>query len=182
MRFYAKLLLLIVVFACLMSPPVRRGASDLAYEVRVQAVLTFGTRADIEALVEDTQRMLAVESGSLDTYLAGKRYRELLAAALADAKRRNVPLTDELSQDLEIACAREAFADLASKSHRTPSPRSAHHPGRMRSNDDTAKSGSVATGEKRKASNETLFVDLFGPSSNTLISAARGTGTILNDD
>ena len=128
MRLYAKLLLLIAVFVCLASPPLRRRASDLAYEVRVQAVLTFGTQADIDALVEDTQRMLAVESGSLDTYLAGKRYRELLAAALADAARQNVPLTDELFQNLEIACAREAFTTLAVKSDGTPSPSSALHP------------------------------------------------------
>ena len=128
MRLYAKLLLLIAVFACLTSSPVRRRASDLAYEVRVQAVLTFGTTADIEALVEDAQRMLAVECGTLDTYLAGKRYRELLAAALADPERRNVPLTDELSQDLEMACAREAFTALAAKSDRTPSPSSVLHP------------------------------------------------------
>jgi hypothetical protein len=128
MRFYLKLLLLIMVFACLMSSPVRRRASDLAYEVRVQAVLTFGTQADIDALVEDTQRMLAEESGSLDTYLAGKRYRELLAAAVADAARRNIPMTDELFQNLEIACAREAFTALAVKSDGTPSPSSALHP------------------------------------------------------
>jgi len=128
MRFYAKLLLLIAVFACLMRPPVRRRAYDVAYEVRVQAVLMVGTQADIDALVEDTQRSLAVESGSLDTYLAGKRYRELLAAALADAARRNVALTDELYQHLESACAREAFADLAAKSSRTPSLSFALHP------------------------------------------------------
>jgi len=128
MRFYLKLLLVIMVFACLMSPPVRRQTSDLAYEVRAQAVLTFGTQADIDALVEDTQRMLAVGSGSLDTYLAGKRYRKLLAAALADAGRQNVPLTEELFRNLEIACAREAFTTLVAKSDGTPSPSSAPRP------------------------------------------------------
>ena len=37
-------------------------------------------------------------------------------------------------------------------------------------------------GDKQKESNETFFVDLFGASSNALISGARGTGTILDDD
>jgi hypothetical protein len=40
----------------------------------------------------------------------------------------------------------------------------------------------VLNGDKTRESNETFFVDLFGPSSNALISVARGTGTILNDD
>jgi hypothetical protein len=40
----------------------------------------------------------------------------------------------------------------------------------------------VINGDKGKESNETFFVDLFGPSSNALISTARGTGTIYNDD
>jgi hypothetical protein len=40
----------------------------------------------------------------------------------------------------------------------------------------------VVNGDKTRESNETFFVDLFGPSSNALISTARGVGTILNDD
>ena len=40
----------------------------------------------------------------------------------------------------------------------------------------------VVNGDKTRESNETFFVDLFGPSSNALISLARGTGTIFNDD
>jgi len=40
----------------------------------------------------------------------------------------------------------------------------------------------VIKGDKTRESNETFFVDLFGPSSNALISTARGVGTILNDD
>jgi hypothetical protein len=64
------------------------------------------------------------------------------------------------------------------------------------SSDYTAKSGSVTfaagettktitvtiLGDKRRESNETFFVDLFGASSNALIGTARGTGTIFNDD
>jgi hypothetical protein len=40
----------------------------------------------------------------------------------------------------------------------------------------------VVNGDKTAESNETFFVDLFGPSSNALFGVARGTGTILNDD
>ena len=40
----------------------------------------------------------------------------------------------------------------------------------------------VVNGDKTRESNETFFVDLLGPSSNALISVARGTGTIFNDD
>jgi hypothetical protein len=40
----------------------------------------------------------------------------------------------------------------------------------------------VINGDRTRESNETFFVDLFGPSSNALVSVARGTGTILNDD
>jgi hypothetical protein len=40
----------------------------------------------------------------------------------------------------------------------------------------------VVNGDKSRESNETFFADLFGPSSNALVSVARGTGTIFNDD
>jgi hypothetical protein len=40
----------------------------------------------------------------------------------------------------------------------------------------------VVNGDKAKESNETFFVDLFGPSSNAFINTSRGTGTILDDD
>jgi hypothetical protein len=40
----------------------------------------------------------------------------------------------------------------------------------------------VVNGDKTRESNETFFVDLFGPSSNALVSTARGVGTIFNDD
>jgi hypothetical protein len=40
----------------------------------------------------------------------------------------------------------------------------------------------VVIGDRTKESNETFFVDLFGPSSNAFINTSRGTGTILNDD
>ena len=40
----------------------------------------------------------------------------------------------------------------------------------------------VVTGDKSRESNETFFVDLFGPSTNVLINTSRGVGTIFNDD
>jgi hypothetical protein len=40
----------------------------------------------------------------------------------------------------------------------------------------------VIKGDKTREANETFFVDLFGASGNALIGAARGIGTILNDD
>jgi len=38
------------------------------------------------------------------------------------------------------------------------------------------------TGDNKKERNENFFVDLFGPSSNALITKTRGVGTILTDD
>ena len=37
-------------------------------------------------------------------------------------------------------------------------------------------------GDKKKESNETFFVDLFGNSGNSVIAKKRGIGTILDDD
>ena len=37
-------------------------------------------------------------------------------------------------------------------------------------------------GDSKKESNETFYLDLFGLSSNALITKYRGIGTILNDD
>src|SRR5262249_57055371 len=40
----------------------------------------------------------------------------------------------------------------------------------------------VVNGDNKKESNETFYLDLFGNSSNSLITKSRGIGTILNDD
>lgn len=112
MRFYIKLILLIILFACASNSGVRGLAGDLAYEARVKFVLTFGSAADCEALVEDTQRMLAAQSGRLDVYDAGKRYRELLAEGLADAARRNVTLSEDELSRLRAECERKAFGPV----------------------------------------------------------------------
>jgi hypothetical protein len=54
---------------------------------------------------------------------------------------------------------------------------------RERGCDYVAKTRTIAVkGDGTRESSETFFVDLFGPSSNALISTARGIGTILNDD
>lgn len=65
-----------------------------------------------------------------------------------------------------------------------------------RNNDYVAKSGTITflpgdttktitievKGDSKKESNETFYLDLFGNSSNSLITKSRGIGTILNDD
>ena len=48
---------------------------------------------------------------------------------------------------------------------------------------ETVKTITVSVkGDKKREADESLFVDLFGASSNALIGAARGVGTIFNDD
>ena len=112
MRFYIKLILFIILFACASSSRVGGLAGDLAYEARVMFVFTFGSAADGEALVEDTRRMHAAQAGGLELYEAGKRYRELVAQAQADAARRHVTLSEDDIVRLEAECARRAFAPM----------------------------------------------------------------------
>ena len=109
MRFYIKLILFIILFACASSSRVGGLAGDLAYEARVMLVFTFGSTADQEALVEDTWRILDARSGRLDLYEAGKLYRELVAEALADAARRHVTLSEDDLIRLKNECASRAF-------------------------------------------------------------------------
>jgi hypothetical protein len=40
----------------------------------------------------------------------------------------------------------------------------------------------VINGDSKKESDETLYLDLFANSGNSLFAKSRGTGTILNDD
>ena len=112
MRFYIKLILFIILFACASSSRVGGLAGDLAYEARVMFVFTFGSAADQEALVEDTWRILDARSGRLDLYEAGKLYRELVAEALADAARRHVTLSEDDIVRLKEQCARRAFGPV----------------------------------------------------------------------
>jgi len=63
MRFYITLILFIILFGCASSSRVGGLAGDLAYEARVTFVVTFGSAADYQALVEDTRRMRFAQSG-----------------------------------------------------------------------------------------------------------------------
>ena len=112
MRFYIKLILFILLFGCASSSRVRGLAGDLAYDARVMFVLNFGSAADREALMEDTRRMHAAQAGGLELYEAGKRYRELVAEALADAARQHVTLSEDDIVRLDAECARRAFAPM----------------------------------------------------------------------
>ena len=112
MRLYAKLVPLIALFAYLISPAGRAGMSELAYQARVAAVMRFGSQADFDALVEDTQQMLAANGGRPDVFRAGLRYNELFNRGIADAARRNVLLTEDELHRLRAECAREAFGQV----------------------------------------------------------------------
>ena len=112
MRFYIKLILFMILFACASSSRLWGLAGDLAYDARVMFVLNFGSHADREALMEGTRRMLAAQSGNLELYEAGKRYRDLVAEALADAARRHVTLSKDDIVRLDDECARRSFAPL----------------------------------------------------------------------
>ena len=112
MRFYMKLILFMILFACASSSRVRGLAGELAYDARVMFVLNFGSDADHEALMEDTRRMHAAQSGGLELYEAGKRYRELIAEVLADAERRHVTPSEDDIVRLQEQCARRAFGPM----------------------------------------------------------------------
>ena len=112
MRFYIKLILFIILFACASSSRVGGLAGDLAYDARVTFVLNFGSAADYEALVEDTRRVRFAQPGRFDLYEAGKRYRDLVAEALANAARRHVTLSEDDIVRLDDECARRAFDPL----------------------------------------------------------------------
>ena len=124
MQFYIKLILFIILFACASSSRVGGLAGELAYEARVTYVLNFGSAADREALMEDTRRMQAAQAGGLELYEAGKRYRDLVAEALADAARQHVTLSEDDIDCLEAQCARRAFAPMldAMKTQDAPEP------------------------------------------------------------
>ena len=63
MRFYLKLILFMIPFACGSGSRVGGLAGELAYDARVMFICTFGSAADYQALVEDTRRMRFAESG-----------------------------------------------------------------------------------------------------------------------
>ena len=109
MRFYCKLFVLIAIFACASRWQLRRMIADLTYDARVAFVCAFGSASDYQMLIDDTQQMLARERGSLDLYLKGKRYRQLLAERLAAAALLNVLLSEDDLIRIREECALEAF-------------------------------------------------------------------------
>jgi hypothetical protein len=115
MRLYVKLVLMVALFAGLAGTTGRRMTGALAYEARVAFVCAFGTEADYAALVDDTQRALAEESGNVHLYQAGQRFRQLLAERMAEAARRaarrNVPLSDDERARIYSQSVRDAFAE-----------------------------------------------------------------------
>jgi hypothetical protein len=79
MRFYAKLILITAAFAGLNSATARRMLGNLAFEARVGLVYAFGTKADLDRLIEDAVRMRAAREGYLETYLAQERLAQRIA-------------------------------------------------------------------------------------------------------
>src|SRR5687767_11464522 len=112
MRFYLKLFVLIAIFACASRWPLRQTISDLAYDARVAFVCAFGSASDYEALIDDTQRMLARDRGNVELYLKGQRYRQLLAERLAAAARLNILLSEDDLDRIRAECAIEAFGPV----------------------------------------------------------------------
>lgn len=120
MRLYLKLLLLIVVFVCAARRPLWRALSDVAYDIRVTYVFAFGNAADMDQLLDDTQRHLAEQEGNLVTYLRGRRFRELLEQRLADARARGLHLDDDQVTLIREACQAEAFGPTSEPAPSTP--------------------------------------------------------------
>ncbi|MBW3601053.1 MAG: hypothetical protein KY475_27770 [Planctomycetes bacterium] len=109
MRFYLKLFVLVAIFACASRWPLPGIVCDLAWDVRVAAICAFGSAADREALIEETQRRLACERGNLDQYLKGQLYKRLVAERLAAAARRNIRLSKDDLDRIWVECIAEAF-------------------------------------------------------------------------
>jgi hypothetical protein len=112
MRFYLKLFVLISLFACASRWQLWQTIDDLAYDARVAFVCAFGSVSDYEALIDDTERMLACEHGNPDLYVRGKRYRQLLAERLAAAARLKIQLSEDDFDRIRAECAMEAFGPV----------------------------------------------------------------------
>lgn len=53
------------MFTCASRWQLRQATSDLAYDARVAFVCAFGSTSEYQALIDDTQRMLAREKATL---------------------------------------------------------------------------------------------------------------------
>jgi hypothetical protein len=119
MRLYLKLLVMIVMFFGASSARLQKAIRGWAYLARVSFTCHFGSAADFEALVDDTQRMHAIENGRIEFYLAGKRRTQLLAERLQVAERGNVTLTEREFYEIDL----EAFGPLlASRAGKKAAP------------------------------------------------------------
>jgi hypothetical protein len=110
MRFYLKLLAAVAIFVCGVGLPLRQAITDVAFDLRVAYVYRCGNEADVERLLDDTQKQLAEQRGETECYEFGKRYQRLLADRLAQAHDAHVPVSEALRQAIETDCAREAFS------------------------------------------------------------------------
>jgi hypothetical protein len=108
MRLYLKLLVMIVMFFGASNARLQKTIRGWAYLARVGFTCHFGSAADFEALVDDTERILAIEDGRIKYYLAGKRRNQLLAERLQAAERGNVALTERDFYEIDL----EAFGPL----------------------------------------------------------------------
>ena len=111
MRLYLKLLLLVALFLAASRSPLQQAVADGAYDARVIFVNAFGTQADRDRLMDDTQRALARKSGRMDVYEKGKRFRELLERRVREAATRGKPLDDAAFAGLLEQCQAEVFGD-----------------------------------------------------------------------
>ena len=112
MRLYLKLIALIAIFGCASRWQLRQTMSDLAYDARVAFVCAFGSASDYQALIDDTQEMLARERGNLDLYLKGQRCRQLLDERLAAATRLNMAMSETDLERIRTECTIAAFGGV----------------------------------------------------------------------
>ena len=122
MRFYLKLLVLVVIFVAAARLPLWKTLGDLGYDLRAGYVCSFGSAEDVERLIDDTQYMQVRDGGRLDVYLKGKRYQQLLAQRLADAAARGQPLGEAELMRIRQECQLEAYGPPTSPSSESTEP------------------------------------------------------------
>jgi hypothetical protein len=110
MRFYLKFLAAVAIFVCGLGVPLRQTITEVAFDLRVAYVYRCGSAADVERLLDDTQKQLAEQRGETECYEFGQRYQRLLTGRLAHARDAHLPVSEPLRQAIEADCAREAFS------------------------------------------------------------------------
>jgi hypothetical protein len=114
MRFYVKLFVAISVFAFAGFFGPRRMIGELRYEIRAAYVCRFGSPADFERLLDETHQAAARETGLVELYEFGKRFKQLQAERIAEATRGRGPLSEAEWFAIQDACRREAFEAMPS--------------------------------------------------------------------